>query len=125
MDPVMEVVNRHMQTFVVWAQSSRDHERSADYLIEVIEEELIPAIRKRIPLASEEKVMEELIKAAKDPAEVEKIFVQVPQLARHAEWVRKVIAAAVRLMETPEEQPAQEGAPPAGGGAEPPGWIRD
>lgn len=104
-DPVESVLKRHLPIFVQWGRGRRDVERTADYLIEVVEDELIPAIKSKMPLATDEAVWAKLLEFAKMPSEVEKVFVLVPDLGPCADWARAVIAEAVKQLETPAEVP--------------------
>jgi len=105
-NPLIEALRPYLAIFKAKAEKNADKERAANFLLDELDESVIPLIKLHVPLAamaSDAAVMESLISRAKDPAQVETLFSACPELVPHKEWIVSVIAQAVAIAETPNE----------------------
>ncbi len=108
MDPLSKKIIELVPRFVGGARANAPVPDWANYLLEVLDAEIMPVLlpvlkEKYKPLVNDEgDVYDILIKYAKDPAERGTIFLQIPPLAPHKDWVNKIIDEAIRLEEIPD-----------------------
>lgn len=104
-DPLMQKIISLVPKFVEAARSNQPIPQWGAYLLEVFEVEIlplaVPVVQAKYKLVhvDEDMVYDGVIENAKNPAECEEVFKQIPPLAPYREWVNKVIAEAVRLAE--------------------------
>lgn len=104
-NPLIEALKPYLAIFKSKAEKNADKERAAQFLLDELDETVIPLIKTHVPiaaLASDAAVMDSLLSRAKDPAQVEALFTACPELVPHREWITAVIAQAVVILETPE-----------------------
>lgn len=108
MDPLTKKIVDLIPKFVGGARANAPVPDWGNYLLEVLDTEVMPVLlpvlkEKYKPLVqNEDDVYDLLIKYAKDPSERLQLFKTIPPLAPHAEWCLKVIDEAVRLIELPD-----------------------
>lgn len=103
---LIEALKPYITIFKAKAEKNIDKERAAQFLLDELDDSVIPLIKKHVPLAAmatDDAVMDSLVSRAKDPLEVENLFTACPELAPFKEWIVAVIAEAVRILETPNE----------------------
>ena len=116
MDPLTKKIVDLIPKFVGGAKANAAVDHWGNYLLEVLDIEvmpvLLPVLREKYkPLVqNEDDVYDLLIKFAKDPTERTNLFKTIPPLAPHKEWCLKVIDEAVRLIELPDAPPDSNGA---------------
>jgi|SRR5579871_64214 len=109
MDALTRKIVDLIPKFVSGAKANAPVTEWGNYLLEVVDAEvmplLLPVLKERYkPLVqNEDDAYDLLMKYAKDPQERVNFFKTVPPLAPHKEWSLKVIDEAVRLLELPDE----------------------
>lgn len=113
-DPLSQKIIAVIPTFLKAAQANAPIDQWSDYLGDVIEKEIMPILvpmmkekYKFMPVEiTEDTVYDGLIKRAKDPAEREIVFKQIPPLEPYREWVNKVIDETIKQFEADEAEQA-------------------
>lgn len=127
-NPVLEKIAPYIPQFEQAARTDQSLEKWADYLLEVLDRDLMPALVpyvrkvKSVPaFYSDDKlqdmIYDGLIEAAGNAEEVNKIFEFAPTLRPYENWVRGVITEAVRIVNEPEQIEEPE-IRPSGNGVE-------
>ncbi len=118
-DPLTVKLYEVIPQFIKAAEANAPIEEWGTYLGDVLEKEimpvLVPFMKEKYRLApieiTEDVIYDGLLKRAKDPAEREEIFRQVPPFQKYREWVNGVIDEAVRQFEFEDDPPAEDAAP--------------
>ncbi len=114
MDPLSRKIIDLVPHFVGGARANAPAPEWAAYLLGELDTGVMPILlpvmkEKYKPLVNDEDdVYDILLKLAKDPAEREKIYLQIPPLAGYKDWMNRVIDEAVRLEELPEVPESSE-----------------
>lgn len=117
-NPLVESARAYVPIFLKWAKRNEDPDVAADFLIDELSSEIVPAICANYhPMGmnlSADVVYQQLIDRSQKPEEVEAVFAFAPELAPHREWVLSVIREAVKSLTT-EESPVEKEADAAKG----------
>lgn len=108
-NPILDKLKTYVPIFAGWAKRNSDIEDAAMFLLDEIQEEIVPLICANYRLVGlffnpgAEAVLQNLVDRSQKPEELQKIFEFAPELSLHKEWCVKVIAQAVKELTTPEE----------------------
>lgn len=113
MRPVIDKLKSYVPTFISWAKRDKPVEDAADFLIDELDNEIVPLIVKHykpggVITLTREVVWGDLLSKAKDPNQVIAIFSAVPELGAYRSWVERVIAEAVKVAEAPAEEETED-----------------
>lgn len=87
------------------ARENADVEKWADKILDILDEEVIPALVKEYNgFVSAESIYDRLLAGAKNLDEREIVFIHAPPLLPYKEWLYRVIDEAVRVLETPDTE---------------------
>jgi hypothetical protein len=100
---VVDVVSSYIPIFLRKAQAAADVEDTARFLIDEVDSDVIPALRRAYPILTEDLAYGQLVAGAKDPKRLEQIFAFAPALAPHREWVLQVIGKALELYDKDDQ----------------------
>lgn len=92
------------------ARENADPERWAEKVLDILDEEVIPALIKEYNgFVSEDSIYDRLLEGAKNGEQRESVFIHAPSLLPYKEWVYSVIDRAVAILETPDIAEAENG----------------
>jgi hypothetical protein len=112
MNPVLESALFYVPKFEKAARANEDIDTWAEYLLTVLDTDIVPQVLRNNPLPIGKKaVYTRLVEATRDPAILESIFTYAPALAAYREWVYAVLGSAVEMHQT-EEEPIDSSEPP-------------
>lgn len=84
--------------FVDAAKENASVDVWAEFLLDIIDREIVPAIKRQYGFfATEDRIYDSLLDAARSPEQIAKIYDYVPTLKDYGTWVDAVIGAAVKL----------------------------
>lgn len=91
------------------ARENQDVERWAERVLDILDQEVIPALVKEYNgFVSEDSIYDRLIAGAENPEEREQIFIHAPALLPYKDWVYRVIDEALKSLETPDPENPSE-----------------
>lgn len=105
--PPVKSILFYVPKFTEAAERNDDPEKWADFLLNILETETVPALVKHYWLADEQMIWEKLIAASEDPDKIEKLFEKAPTLSPFKEWVVAVINCAIKQLDA--QSPAENG----------------
>lgn len=97
--PLQKKLSVYMPRFIEAAQSNEAIDPLANYLISILDTDMVPWFAKQYPLVTEDTAWDWLINAGKSAEQTDKIFAFAPELAPYKSWVTQVIAQAVEILE--------------------------
>lgn len=113
MKPIIDKAQSYVPQLVAWASRGKDVEDAADFILDEIENEIVPLLVANFKpggmTLSPAFVFGELVKRGQDPAQVEAIFTHAPALVPYKEWFTRVIAKAVEFAHADDETPEPNG----------------
>ncbi len=113
----LEILEPYIPKFVDAARAHEDIETWSEYLFEVIDTKLVPALSKHYSTiffkVSDDDVWERLLEASedKDKDKINKIFEFAPALEPHRDWVYHVIEQTIKDITADGDGQSTEGSP--------------
>lgn len=112
MKPVIDKAKSYVPQLIAWAQRGKDVDDAADFVLDEVENEIIPLITSNYRpggiVLSRDVVWNQLLSKAQDPSQVAALFTVVPELVPYRKWFEAVLTAAVAFALDPdgEQEPA-------------------
>jgi hypothetical protein len=104
----------YLPKFEEAGRENRDAQKWAEKLLDILDDEVIPALVKEYNgFVSEDSIYDRLIKAGSSPEEKEKIFIYAPSLLPYKDWVYQVIEEALKIVNEPDNALEESAETPA------------